>query len=177
MGQGARPRPNPFGEGRATGQLLMGSRVITVSMWRGSPRGRARNEWDPGLSRNRFKTNDLWKKVSLGTLLYAIRIVDSGIAMYYSLPPPFCFLPWSRIVQKTQIFLLKCLTNTWKDSGWALWNQTFYNLAWCRDVSILIPWIYSNFHIVMIGCGTTLEPSTRRGTINAIPSNLSQDFL
>ena len=25
-------RPNPFGEGRATGQLLMGSRVITVSM-------------------------------------------------------------------------------------------------------------------------------------------------
>ena len=37
MGQGAseervRPRPNPFGEGSATGQLLMGSRVITVSM-------------------------------------------------------------------------------------------------------------------------------------------------
>ena len=28
-------------------------------------------------------------------------IVDSGITMYYSLPPPFCFLPWSRIVQKT----------------------------------------------------------------------------
>ena len=28
----ARPRPNPFGEGKATGQLLMGSRVITVSM-------------------------------------------------------------------------------------------------------------------------------------------------
>ena len=27
----ARPRPNPFGEGRATEQLLMGSRVITVS--------------------------------------------------------------------------------------------------------------------------------------------------
>ena len=38
----ARPCPNPFGEGRATGQLLMGSRVITVSMWRGSPSGRAR---------------------------------------------------------------------------------------------------------------------------------------
>ena len=35
MGQGAseeraRSRPNPFGEGRATGQLLMGSRVITI---------------------------------------------------------------------------------------------------------------------------------------------------
>ena len=27
-----RPRPNLFGEGRATGQLLMGLRVITVSM-------------------------------------------------------------------------------------------------------------------------------------------------
>ena len=24
--------PNPFGEGRVTGQLVMGSRVITVSM-------------------------------------------------------------------------------------------------------------------------------------------------
>ena len=37
MGQGAseeraRLRPNPFGEWMATGQLLMGSRVITVSM-------------------------------------------------------------------------------------------------------------------------------------------------
>ena len=37
MGQGAseeraRPRPNPFGEGRPTGQLLMGSRVVIVSM-------------------------------------------------------------------------------------------------------------------------------------------------
>ena len=28
----ARPRPNPFGEGRATWQLLMGARVITFSM-------------------------------------------------------------------------------------------------------------------------------------------------
>ena len=28
----AKPRPNPFGEGMATGQLLMGSTVITVSM-------------------------------------------------------------------------------------------------------------------------------------------------
>ena len=31
VGDGS-PRPNPFGEGRATGQLLMDSRVITVSM-------------------------------------------------------------------------------------------------------------------------------------------------
>ena len=55
----ARLRPNPFDEGRATGQLLIASRVITVSMRRGSPRGRARNERDPGLSRNRFRTDDL----------------------------------------------------------------------------------------------------------------------
>ena len=37
----------------------------------------------------RFKTNNSWKKVRFWTLLYGIRIVDSGIAMYYSLPPPF----------------------------------------------------------------------------------------
>ena len=60
-------------------------------MRRGSPRGRARNERDPGLTRNRFKANDLWKKVRFWTLLYAIRIVDSGIPMCYSLLPPFCF--------------------------------------------------------------------------------------
>ena len=108
MDQGAseervRPRPNPFGEGRVTRHLLMGSRVITVSMWRGSPRGRARNEWE--LFRNRFKTNDLWKKVRLiWTLLCAIRIVDSAFAMHYALPPPFCFVPWSRIVYKTPLF-------------------------------------------------------------------------
>ena len=51
MGQGAceereRPRQNPFGEWRATVQLLIGSRIITVSMGRGSPRGRERNERD-----------------------------------------------------------------------------------------------------------------------------------
>ena len=57
--------PNPVGDGRATGQLLMGSKVITVSMCKGSPRGRARNERDPRLTRNRFKTNDLWKEVRL----------------------------------------------------------------------------------------------------------------
>ena len=107
MGQGVskervRPRPNPFGQGRATGQLLMGSRVIAMSMCRRSPRGRARNERYSGLARNRFKTNDLLKKVCFRTLLYAIPIIDSGIAMHYSLLPPFCFLPWSRIVQKTQ---------------------------------------------------------------------------
>ena len=89
VGQGgseeqARRRPNPFAEGRATGQLVMGSRVITVGMWRGSLNGRARNERDPGLSRNRFKANDLWKKVRLiWTLLYAIRIVHSAIATYF----------------------------------------------------------------------------------------------
>ena len=32
VGDGSGPRPNPFGEGRATGQFLMGSRVISVSM-------------------------------------------------------------------------------------------------------------------------------------------------
>ena len=96
--------PNPFGEGRAIGQLLMGSRVITVSMWRGSPRRQARIERDPGLNRNRFKANDLWRKVRFWTLLYAIRIVDSGIAMYYSLPPQFCFLPWSADLHKTPLF-------------------------------------------------------------------------
>ena len=35
-------------------------------------------------------------------MLYAIRIVDSGITVYYLLPPPFCVVPWSRVVQKTQ---------------------------------------------------------------------------
>ena len=88
----AAPRTNPFGEGSATRQLLMGSRVITLSMQRGSLRGRARNEQEPGLSRNRFKTNDLWKKVRFSTLLYVIRIVDSGdcYALFIAAAISFC---------------------------------------------------------------------------------------
>ena len=122
----ARPRPNPFSEGRATGQLLTGSRVITVSMWRGSSRGRARNKRDPGLTRNRFKTNKLWKKVRFWTLLYAIRIIDCYVlfvaaAILFSTMEWRCskdsflgvHLKWCARESLKRVMLLAILMNRW----------------------------------------------------------------
>ena len=137
MGQGAseereRPRPNPFGEGSATEHQLMGSRVITVSMLRRRPRRLASNKRDPGLIRNRFKTNYLWKKVRLIiTLLHAICIVDSMSAKVFPchrhfvlyLGVEFFIRPWKccDIATKEKIW-----TYYWKRECLFLSHSTHY---------------------------------------------------